>query len=118
YRPQLEADLEGRFESEAALRQRLEEPQGLFEPATRILQCRSRGRLGAGLPEVARRPLAKLPADGVMGEALDLLAKAIPVNCLDRVHEQRVKLPSPFLQQAAVRDLVRERVLERVLGIR
>ena len=37
---------------------------------------------------------------------------------LDRVHDPRVKIPSPLLQEAAVRDLMRERVREGVLEIR
>ena len=37
---------------------------------------------------------------------------------LDRVDDPRVKLAATLLQQAAVRDLVRERVLEGVLEIR
>jgi hypothetical protein len=53
-----------------------------------------------------------------MGEPLDLLAEAIPVERLDRVHDPRVKIPAPLLKQASVRDLMCERVLERVFEIR
>ena len=53
-----------------------------------------------------------------MGESLDVPAEAIPVKRFDRVQDPRVKIPAALLQQAAVRDLVRERVLERVLEIR
>ncbi len=51
-------------------------------------------------------------------EPLDLLAEAIAMEHLDRVHETCVKIATPLLQEASVRDLVRERVLERVLEIR
>jgi hypothetical protein len=40
------------------------------------------------------------------------------VERLDRVHDPRVKIPSPLLQQAPVRDLMRERVFESVFEIR
>ena len=50
-----------------------------------------------------------------MGEPLDVLAEAIAVERLDGVDDPRVKLAAALLQQAAVRDLVRERVLEGVL---
>ena len=46
-----------------------------------------------------------------MGEPLDLLAEAILVERLDRLDDPRVKLAPALLQQSAVRDLVRERVL-------
>ena len=53
-----------------------------------------------------------------MGEPFDLLAEAICVERLDRADDPRMKLAAALLQQAAVRDLVRERVLEGVLEIR
>jgi hypothetical protein len=53
-----------------------------------------------------------------MGEPLDLLVETIPVERLDRFDDPRVKISSPLVQQAAIRDLVRERVLEGVFGIR
>src|SRR5882672_10879292 len=53
-----------------------------------------------------------------MGEPLDLLAEAIPVEGLDRLDDSRVQLAATLLQQTAVRDLVRERVLEGVFEIR
>ena len=53
-----------------------------------------------------------------MGEPLDLLAEAVSVERLDRLDDPRVERAAPLLQQAAVGDLVRERVLEGVLEIR
>src|SRR5437899_954767 len=54
----------------------------------------------------------------MMGKRLDLPVEAIPMEHLDRVDDPRVQLAATLLQQAAVRDLVRERVLERILEIR
>src|SRR5262245_14622825 len=51
-------------------------------------------------------------------EPLDLLAETVAMERLDRVHESRVQVATPLLQEAAVRDLVGERMLERVLQIR
>jgi hypothetical protein len=56
-----------------------------------------------------RRLLPQLAPEGVMSEPLDLLPKAIPVERLDRP-DPCVKLAATLLQQAAVRDLVGERV--------
>ena len=118
HRPQLEADLEGLLQRGLALRQRLEDAQRLLEPDPGVRERRPRGRLESGLPEIVHRLLPQLAPDGVMGEPLDLLAEAIPVERLDRLDDPRVKLAAPLLQQAAVRDLVRERVLEGVLEVR
>ena len=52
-----------------------------------------------------------------MGEPLDVLAEAIPVERFDRVHDPRVKSPAALLQEPAVGDLVGQRVLERVLEV-
>ena len=53
-----------------------------------------------------------------MGEPLDLLAEAIPVERLDRLDDPRVQRAPALLEQAAVGHLVGERVLEGVLEIR
>jgi hypothetical protein len=53
-----------------------------------------------------------------MGQPLDLSAEAILVERLDRLGDPRVQLASTLLQQATVRDLVRERMLEGVFEIR
>ena len=53
-----------------------------------------------------------------MGKPFYLLAKAIRVQRFHRPDDPRVKLAAALLQQSAVRDLVRERVLEGVFEIR
>jgi hypothetical protein len=54
----------------------------------------------------------------VIGEPLDMLAKAISVERLDCPDNPRVKLAALLLKQPGVRDLMREGMLERVLEIR
>ena len=53
----------------------------------------------------------------MMRQALDMLREAIAVEPLDRFHNRRVKRLPSILEHAAVGDLVRECVLERVLEI-
>ena len=53
-----------------------------------------------------------------MGEPLDLSTEAISVERLDRINDSRVKFTPMLLQQSSVCDLVRERVLERVVDVR
>ena len=52
-----------------------------------------------------------------MRQALDLLREAIGIETLDRFDDRPVERAPPILQHASVRDLVRERVLERVLEV-
>jgi hypothetical protein len=54
----------------------------------------------------------------MMGEPLDVFSETILVERLDGVDDPRVKLASTVLQESAVGDFVRERVLERVLDLR
>src|SRR5258708_6551881 len=72
------------------------------------MRLREAGRGEDPEPQVAQAP-GKLQRAG---------AETISVERLDRVNEPRVQRPAPLLQQAAVRDLMRERMLERVLEIR
>jgi hypothetical protein len=114
----LEADLEGLLQRGRALRQRLEGAERLLEPGSGVRERRPRGRLEPGLPEIVHRLLPQLASEGLMGEPLDLSPEAIPMERLDRLNDPCMKLAATFLQQAAVGDLVGERVLERVLEIR
>ena len=47
-----------------------------------------------------------------MAEPLDLLTETIRVKRFDRFDDTGVKITAPLLEEAAVRDLMRERVLE------
>jgi hypothetical protein len=53
-----------------------------------------------------------------MSKPLDVLLQTIRIERLDRLDDPRVKTAPALLQQAAIRDLVRESVLERILEIR
>jgi hypothetical protein len=118
HRAQLEADLERLLQGGLAFRQRLEDPQRVLEPDPRVLGRRPRSRLESGLPKIVDRLLPQLAPKGVMGEPLDLSTETIPVKCLDRLHDPRVKLAAASVQQTVVCHLVSESVLEGVLKIR
>lgn len=62
--------------------------------------------------------LPQLTPNGVMRETLDLLAGSIVVKRLDGSDDPCVKLTAALMQEASVGDLVGERMLERVLGVR
>ncbi len=114
HRPQLETSVESLLQHGLALRQRLNDPQRLLEPGPGVLKRPTSYRLQAGLSEVGYRSVSQSAALGVMGKPLDLLAQTIPVEHLDRVDDPRVQGAPPLLQQAAVGDLVRERMCKRV----
>ena len=54
----------------------------------------------------------------VVGEPLDVLGLAIGVEGLNSHYDPGVEQPAPFVEQAAVGDLMSEGVLERVLQVR
>ena len=58
-----------------------------------------------------------LAAERVVREPLDLLGQAVGVSVSMALHDAGVQRPPPLLEQAAVGDLVGERVLERVLQV-
>jgi hypothetical protein len=53
----------------------------------------------------------------MMREQLDHFAQAIRVQPLDRRHDGSMKGAPPILQQAAIGDIVGERMLERIFQI-
>src|SRR5262245_37818222 len=114
---QLNADIERVLQCGRALRQRSEDPQSLLEPGAGLRKRRARGRPEAGLTEIRYRLLPQVAPDGVMGEALDLLAKAVAVEHLDGLDRPRMQYSPPLLQESPVRHLVREGVLECVFEV-
>jgi hypothetical protein len=53
----------------------------------------------------------------VVGQPLHVLGQAVGVQCLDGLHNLPMYGTPPLVEQAAVGDLVRERVLEGVFEI-
>jgi hypothetical protein len=115
---QFEADVEGLFQRDRAARPDVKHTERLLEPAPSVGQRRPRECLESCLPEIKHRLLPQLPSEGVMTEPLDLLSETILVEHLDLFDDARVKITAPLVQEAAVRNLVRERVLEGEGGIR
>src|SRR5262245_49531184 len=53
-----------------------------------------------------------------MRQSLDMLAKTVRIVFLNRFHDTSMKHAAALLEQARIRDLVCERVLECVLDLR
>jgi hypothetical protein len=94
-----------------------ERVEGLFVARRRLAVGSARLTSLPHLPAVAHRLLPHRPPNGVVGEPLGVLGKAISVKGFDRLDKPRVKLAPPLLQQAAVGHLVGQRMLEGVLGL-
>jgi hypothetical protein len=100
-----------------ALRQVIEGRQGLLEEGDRLTVRRVSRGLRPSLPKVGHGLGPKLATMGVMSELVDVLGQAVGVEPLNRIGNSRVQPAAPLLQEAAVRDLVREGMLEGILEI-
>ena len=116
--PLLEAQADELLGPLPALGQFVQRNPRLLEVRERVSQGRTLKRADPRLPAVAHRLLPQLPAQRVVGEALDLFIQPVCVESLDRANNLRVQRLAPLLQQAAVGHLVGQRVLEGVLQVR
>ena len=102
----------------ARLRQVRQRRQGLFEMRDRLPVRRLAPRLVGGDSQISHRFFPALPLHRVMAEGLRVLGQPVRVEAFDGVHDAGVQGLAPFREQGAVRDVMGERVLEGVLGIR
>ena len=116
--PELEAKVDRQLHHRAILQSRSERGQSLLEVSDRLSIGTPGRRLGTRLAEVGHRLVSQLRPQRVVGQPLDVLVQPIAVEPLDRVHDPGVQSASALLEQAAVRHLVGQRMLERVLQIR
>ena len=91
--------------------------EGLLEMSAGIPQRPARHRLGCRLSPIEQCLVPQLRAQGVMGEPLDLLPQSVALESLDRFDDPRVDGAPAIGEEAAIRHLLRQRVLERVLRI-
>src|SRR5215831_6785263 len=70
------------------------------------------------LAEIGDRLLPQLRAESVVGQPLSLLGDALARQMLDGLGDAGVQGPPAVVEQPLVRDLMSERVLERVLEVR
>jgi len=71
--------------------------------------------LGARLAEIREGLRPGLAPERVVRETLDVLGDSIRVHALHHLDDPGVERPPSLLEETRVRDLVGERVLERVL---
>ena len=113
--PEIEAEVDLRHHP---LADRWEMPQD----ANRLLEvgrCLSvrgpRESLGASLPQIADRLVPDLPSERVVRQSLEVFHEPVSVQRLDRRHDSLMEGTLALTKDARVGDLVRQRVLERVL---
>src|SRR5262249_48256917 len=115
---ELEVNIEPALQCGSVLREMLEGFQRVFEPGGGLLERGTIQRLRAGLPEIAHGGLPDFAIEGMMGEPLDVLSQAAGMEPLDGLDNPGVQRAATVLEHAAVGYLVREGVLEGVLGVR
>src|SRR5690348_4090550 len=96
----------------------LEGRQRLLEATYRLPVGRSYQRLAASVMQVSDRLLPQLAPHRMVGQPLGMLGQPVRIGALDGADNPRVQGFAPVLNQGAVGDLVGERVLEGVFGIR
>src|SRR3712207_5211878 len=115
---QLEVDVKGLLAGSAILWEIPKGLEGLLEVLYRLSVCRACSRLRPGSSKIGYRLVPHLATHGMERQQLHLLALAVGIERLERLDDPRVQGTPPFLEQAPVGDLVRERVLERVFEVR
>src|SRR5262249_60440039 len=79
---------------------------------------RARRCSGSGLTKIVHRFFGHPPLDRVVGQPLDLFTKVIGIEGFNNFDDTRVNVAAVFVENPAVCDLVRERMLEAVLQVR
>ena len=116
--PELDPEVHRRFQGLGGLwqvSQRLERP---LHVRGDLQVGRPTQGLCPGLPQVADRLVPLLGPKRVVGQALDVLDEPVGIAPLDRLHDLAVQPSTALLEQAAVGDVVRQSMLERVLDVR
>ena len=116
--PEVDVDVDGQLGRLPGLGETAEGPERLLQVGDGLAVGGPRHGPEPRLAEIGDRLLPQLPAQGVVGQPLDLLGDALGREPLDGLGDAGVQGALPLVEQAPVRDLVRERVLERVLEVR
>ncbi len=114
---QLELQIDGLFSAPEVLREPTQGGQRPLVVGRRVGVRDTRHRLG-GASEKVHRAVPDLAPQRVMGQSVDVLVEASRVEALDGLHDARVQRPAMLEEQAAVRHVVGERVLEGVFEVR
>ena len=112
--PQRKAELNSQSPGLAVVGQVCEGPQGLFEGGHRLAERGAVIGLGAGLPAVGHGFVPHLAPQGMVRQAFHLLGHPLGRLRFEGLDQARVQPPPPFPQEAAVRYIVRQGVLEGV----
>ena len=115
--PEVEAEVDGQLGRLPGLGEMAEGPERLLQVGDGLAVGRPRHGPEPRLAEIGDRLLPQLPAQGVVGQPLDLLGEALGREPLDGLDDAGVQGAPPLLEQALVGHLVGERVLERVLEV-
>ena len=116
--PKLAPEIDVLFDGFPAFRETTERDQCLLEARHRLAVRGTRDCLGTGLPAIGDSFLPDLAANSVMCQPFEVLDQSIRIEPLDRSDDAPVKATPPLGEEARIRNLMRERVPERVLDVR
>jgi hypothetical protein len=114
---EVEAEVYRLLDGLAGLREVFGRGEGVLEMGAGIPQRPAQHRLGPRLSRVKQCLVPQLSAQSVMGQSLDLLPQSVAMESLDLLDNPRVDGAPAVSEETAVRHLLRERMLERVLQI-
>src|SRR5262249_18638226 len=95
-----------------------ERAEGGLERCQCLLVRRAPRLPNHGLAEVANGLVPDLTANRMVGEPLDVLRQTVRIDALDGLGDSGVQGAAALVEQPAVGDLVRQRMLEGVLDLR
>jgi hypothetical protein len=116
--PEVQVDVDGQLGRLPALGETAKGPERLLQVGNGFAIGGPRHGPQPRLAKIGDRLLPQLPAQGVMGQPLGLLADPLGSKPLDGLGDAGVQGALPVVEQPPVRDFVSERVLERVLEVR
>ncbi len=105
------------LEHVATARETISGGNGLLQIGGGRAQRQSIGRLCRRLPQIRERLVPRLGANCMVGETVDVFGGTIAVESLDGFDDPGVQLAAPALEDAPVRYLVGESVLEGVFDL-
>jgi hypothetical protein len=115
---EVEAQIDRHLACLPALRKALERLQRLLDIRRCFMVRRPSDRFHRGFPTIANSLVPLSATKRVVSQALGVLGQAVGLERLDRADDLCVQRTPSLVQYAAIGDLVRQRVLERVFEIR
>ena len=114
----VETEIDGLGLGLASLGQMSEGAKGGLERRESLMVCGPRRLPTDGIAKIADGLVPHFSAKRMIGEPFDVLCAPVRVETLDGFDDASVEEAAAVVEHSPIRDLVRQRVLERVFGLR